>query len=669
LPEEELIPANAEERGLYVVRIVVERCLYGVDRNPLAVEMAKLSLWLLTLQRNRPFTFLDHAIRCGDSLLGVDLKQLSTWSLSGTGQQSVLFDDDLSFAADKREGLMKMQYRTGDQRRLLDAAIAKTRRLRAAADRLMATAFEANPEAAAAAVSMGLEEQEEEARKILKGRRPFHWPVEFPEVFLNRGGFDAIVGNPPFMGGSKISGVLGTDYREYLVSFIADNARGNADLCAYFLRRAFRILGPWAHFGLVTTKTIAEGDTRSIGLAGLRKAGCTLTRAVRSMKWPGEANLAVALIWGCTAKWSGPKVIDGSEVPEISPLLTGAAGVHSEPLRLKSNQNRSYTGSKPYGEGFILSPQHAKELLEREPSSSAVVFPYMNGEDLNSTPEQWPTRYIIDFGSRSLDEAIKFPDCFAIIERLVKPYRDNVLRARTRSMWWLHEHRREELYAQLTSKTHVLVCSEVTKHLAFCYVPTGPVFSANLDVFPEDDHERFCVLQSSIHEQWARAYSSHLETRLKYSPGNAYETFPFPLAHFDLGMLGQEYHELRRQVMVSRNEGLTMIYNGLHSPHEVSHDIASLRALKVEMDQTVAAAYGWTDLELGHGFHETKQGVRYTISEAARREALDRLLALNHERHAAEIEAAGATQAKRSTKRKKSGPEGPLFAGLSDDDN
>jgi hypothetical protein len=89
---------------------VVERCLYGVDRNPLAVEMAKLSLWLLTLQRNRPFTFLDHAIRCGDSLLGVDLKQLSTWSLSGEGKQSVLFQDDLSFAADKREGLMKMQY-------------------------------------------------------------------------------------------------------------------------------------------------------------------------------------------------------------------------------------------------------------------------------------------------------------------------------------------------------------------------------------------------------------------------------------------------------------------------------------------------------------------------------------------------------------------------------
>jgi hypothetical protein len=232
LPEEELIPGNPDERALYALRIVVERCLYGVDRNPLAVEMAKLSLWLLTLQRHKPFTFLDHAIRCGDSLLGVDLRQLSTWSLSGTGTQTVLFQDDLSFAADKREGLMKMQYRPGDQRRLLEAALARTRRLRAAANRLIATAFEANSEAAAAAVSMGLEEQEAEARRILQGRRPFHWPIEFPEVFLYYGGFDAIVGNPPFIGGQRITGVLGKPYRDYLVEYIAGGQRGSADYVA-----------------------------------------------------------------------------------------------------------------------------------------------------------------------------------------------------------------------------------------------------------------------------------------------------------------------------------------------------------------------------------------------------------------------------------------------------
>jgi hypothetical protein len=108
--------------------------------------------------------------------------------------------------------------------------------------------------------------------------------------------------------------------------------------------------------------------------------------------------------------------------------------------------------------------------------------------------------------------------------------------------------------------------------------------------------------------------------------------------------------------MAARREGLTATYNRFHTPHEVSQDIATLRALRVEMDRAVAAAYGWTNLDLGHGFHQTKQGIRYTISEAARREVLDRLLALNHERYAAE-QAAHAAHPKPKAKARKRAPE------------
>ena len=89
--------------------------------------------------------------------------------------------------------------------------------------------------------------------------------------------------------------------------------------------------------------------------------------------------------------------------------------------------------------------------------------------------------------------------------------------------------------------------------------------------------------------------------------------------------------------MLEQQEGLTKTYNRFHNPEETAEDIARLRALHVEMDEAVAAAYGWADLDLGHGFHETRQGVRFTISEAARREVLTRLLALNHERYAEEV--------------------------------
>jgi hypothetical protein len=89
--------------------------------------------------------------------------------------------------------------------------------------------------------------------------------------------------------------------------------------------------------------------------------------------------------------------------------------------------------------------------------------------------------------------------------------------------------------------------------------------------------------------------------------------------------------------MLARQEGLTKTYNRFHDPEEESADIQTLRQLHVEMDHAVAAAYDWTDLALGHGFHQTKQGLRYTFSEAARREVLGRLLTLNHQRYAEEV--------------------------------
>ncbi len=199
--------------------------------------------------------------------------------------------------------------------------------------------------------------------------------------------------------------------------------------------------------------------------------------------------------------------------------------------------------------------------------------------------------------------------------------------------------KRTALYSATHSLNRVLVCSEVTKHLAFCFVPTGIVWSANLDIFPGNEDGHFAVLQSSLHEIWAREFSATLETRLKYSPGNAYDTYPFPTSVTALSKLGERYHDLRRQIMQTRLEGLTKIYNRFHDPGEKSEDISQLRAVQAEMDKAVSAAYGWDDLELGHAFHETKQGLRWTINPNVRRDFLDRLLALNHQRHEEEVAA------------------------------
>src|SRR5207247_1501116 len=119
---------------------------------------------------------------------------------------------------------------------------------------------------------------------------------------------------------------------------------------------------------------------------------------------------------------------------------------------------------------------------------------------------------------------------------------------------------------------------------------------------------------------WAREYCSYNLELLRYSPSDVFDTFALPSAYGQLDQFGDAYHEHRKKLMTDRQEGLTQTYNRFHDPDETSADIQKLRQLHVEMDNAVAAAYGWTDLDLDHGFHETKQGVRYTISEPARRE-------------------------------------------------
>lgn len=166
-----------------------------------------------------------------------------------------------------------------------------------------------------------------------------------------------------------------------------------------------------------------------------------------------------------------------------------------------------------------------------------------------------------------------------------------------------------------------------------------------------------------MHDAWARRYSSQLEDRLKYSPGNAFETFPFPKSTIEMRDLGDRLDLLRGEVMSTRNAGLTATYNLVHQPGCIDEDISELRCRHREIDEATVRAYGWDDLldQLDHGFHADGGYLRYTIGPAAQREILDRLLELNHERYAEEV-AKGLHDKKRGS-RVQTAPqdEGALF--------
>ncbi|MGI8412948.1 MAG: Eco57I restriction-modification methylase domain-containing protein [Solirubrobacteraceae bacterium] len=683
-PDEQPLPRDAEERLAVARRVVSDRCLYGVDKNRLAVEMGKLSLWLVTLQKDRPFTFLDHRLRCGDSLLGVDLKQLYGWSLK---QQEMVrlpwvqpfvqraLDRSLALRARIAATTVVSLRDAAEKTRLLAEAEQATELVRLGADLLVASALDANPKRrellrqtllTSYEIEALAEEEHERhpfraehraagivertalrarADELLGDHRPFHWPLEFPEIFIGpkeRGeaaGFAAMIGNPPFLGGQKITGALGVPYRDYLVEFLAHGVRGSADLCAYFFLRAHHLVRHDGDMGLLATNTIAQGGTREVGLEQLTKAGDAIVRAIPSRKWPGEANLEVAHLWLRKGEWRDGYVLDEQPVGGISAFLTVPSRAQGNPYRLAANAGKSFQGSIVLGMGFVLEPEEALALIAKDPRSREVLFPYLNGEDLNSRPDQSPSRWVINFHDWPLERAESYPDCMRIVREKVKPKREEQNDEGGKQYWWRFLRPRPELHEAIAGMERVLVLSIVTQYFGPAFCPNGWVYAHRCCVFPLDEWGDYSVVQSTIHEVWARQYSSSLESRLNYSPTDCFETFPLPFAQDCLVIYGERYVTHRNTIANSRQEGTTKVYQRFHSSEEASPDIARLRELHAEMDRAVADAYGWSDLDLGHGFHETKQGRRFTISEVARREVLDRLLALNHARYAEEVAA------------------------------
>jgi hypothetical protein len=328
-PDECPIPKDTDERLAVARRIVAERCLYGVDKNPLAVEMAKLSLWLITLAKGRPFTFLDHALKWGDSLVGVNLEQLRYWNLDTTGTPA-LFADKIRREVEqvielRRQIAAKPGMTAQDQTEkayLLAKANAVANDLRDGCDLLVASYFNDLSEAEREGLrhtlltvfrdGASVSDQVRQVLPDLEKLRPFHWELEFPEVFLDEGrsGFDALVGNPPFLGEWRMGGILGPNYRDFLVETIAEGQKGRADLCAYFFLRAKQLLCRNKVFGLIATNTIAQGDTREVGLDQLVADSCVIYRAVPSRKWSGTASLEVAYVWLYRGNWNGGFVLD-----------------------------------------------------------------------------------------------------------------------------------------------------------------------------------------------------------------------------------------------------------------------------------------------------------------------------------------------------------------------
>jgi hypothetical protein len=339
----------------------------------------------------------------------------------------------------------------------------------------------------------------------------------------------------------------------------------------------------------------------------LRAGGC-IYDVRTNYRWPGMAAVIVSIVHASRQPLQ-PARLNQGEVPRISAFLV--SGTRDEaPALMGANAKLSYVGSYILGQGFTfddtakpgtapspLATMHA--LIAKDSRNQQLIFPYLGGEELNSSPTQSAHRYVINFGNRSLEEAEKWPDLLTIVRERVKPERDTNNRETYKKYWWHFGEKRPELTEILAQRSRVLACSQVSSQMIFAWQPTDRVFAHTLNIFPLEEDAFLATLQSRVHEIWARFFGSSMKNDLRYTPSDCFETFPFPpdwRENSPLNAAGKAYHEHRAALCVRLNEGLTAVYNRFHDPQETDPGIAALRALHAALDRAVLDAYGWTDL-------------------------------------------------------------------------
>ena len=706
-----------EDGTIFARRLVAQRCLYGVDRNPVAVDLAKLSLWLATLAKDHPLTFVDHALRAGDSLVGLTRKQIERVSWYDDGSPD-LHAAPVVEKAIKEVGELRQQIReAGDEipdaarRALWQDAENALSTVRLFGDLVVAAFFDGPKPLARKARLRALvkditEGRAEERRSWIHELRsadlplaPFHWELEFPEVFKrDNPGFDAFVGNPPFLGGKRISTVLGKRYRDWLAHTHV-HASGNTDLSAHFFRRVFRLVRKDGTLGLIATNTIAQGDTRSGGLRWICEHGGEIYSATRRCKWPGRAAVVVSIVHIVRGSAPGLKYLNDKCVQRITPFLE-SSGPDRRPSRLAANSSLAFNGMYLRGMGFTFddtgkhseasSLAQMRQLIANDPKNSSVIVPFIGGDEVIQDPAHAHHRYVINFRDWPLRRqdlrmawavmdkrqrraclrtgivppdyegpvAADWPDLLAIVEEHVKPERVKLADSHTnrsfKTAWWRFGRHRPKLVSAIAESPRVLAIAQTAEHFAFAFLDAGIVYGHTVYVIALQTDAAFCALQSRLHEVWSRAFSSTLGDGFRYMPSDCFVTFPFPESwqwRRGLAEAGRAYLNHRAVLMVANDEGLTKTYNRFHDPYEYGPDIERLRELHAAMDRAVLHAYGWDDIPTDCEFYplhpEDEQEddggslrktpkFRYRWPDEVQNEVLARLLDLNAKRAAEE---------------------------------
>jgi hypothetical protein len=669
------IPPDEDEL-LHARRLVAQRCLYGVDRNPMAVDLAKLSLWLVTLAKDHPFTFLDHSLRCGDSLVGLTRRQIIGFHWEPSRQrdfQGKQIEERIQRATSHRiailnggddmlPGMKLVKLQNADielnvARLMGDACVSaffggtKAAERNASVDKLFGSLSAWADSHFHPDHRRAIAEAAYEIRTGIHPILPFHWELEFPEVFRrDQSGFDAFVGNPPFAGKNTLISGNRAGYLDWL-KMLHEESHGNADIVAHFFRRTFNLLRGRGCFGLIATNTIGQGDTRFSSLRWICNNHGTIYNGRKRVKWPGQAAVVVSVVHVCRGDLAGPFELDCRTVPIITAYLFHAGG-NEDPSPLIQNAGRAFIGAYVLGMGFTFDDTDnsgtastladMRTLVDRNAKNAEVIFPYIGGDEVNGNPTHAHHRYVINFrdwprqrqdlgqtwtGATELQRqqwlsefvvphdypgpvAGDFPDILTIVEQRVKPSRETQGSIVNPKRWWMFARPASDL--QNTIQSHhldrVLAIARVSQYHQPAFLASNMIFSEQLVVLAVSGFAWFGLIQSQIHELWFRIFGSTQEERPRYTPSDCFETFPFPTILLEsqicgtpstdqttfaaLESAGREYYEFRSSLLVKHNEGLTKTYNRFHDKY---HDTSEVDARKVASIQRLRELHAVLD--------------------------------------------------------------------------
>lgn len=656
---------------LSALREVISKCLYGADINEMAIEMCKLSLWLVSLDPTKSFAFLDDKVFWGNSLLGLTAKeQLTQLHISTQAATSLVpnfyqydVETPLNVAIKIREEISASPVDEFDAHRsashksaLLNEVHRITMELDFLADAVIAvglnsggksgtrlnSAYDALAFTSEKALSLGSEKDLRALEKLVSQSliptvltdyekwQPLHWILVVPDV-MARGGFDAVIGNPPFLVSKKISGAMGSNMREWLANTIAEKS-GKADLVAYFFLRAFSLLNKNGVLGLIGSQALSEGDSVSIGIEPIVDSGGHIFRADTRREWPTKmANTNITIVWASRKRESSSAVLNGLEIPKISKLLTDAASNLSRPEKLDRSIYLSI-GNYFLGSGFLIDDEEARQLLASKPVNSDVIRPYVNGQIINSEPERESGAHIIDFKQLTEKQAKVYSDVWKIALRDIKPERmakDAVKYPKMVNQWWVHWNDRPELAEKLSTVEHAIALSIVSTYLVPVFLKADQVFSSAVVVWPYEDPALFAVLSSWFHRSWSEWWGSSMIGDFRYSLSDCFETYPLPRKNRILSDLGRKLHKTQLEIARARQIGVTKVYRLYNDDSCQDSDIAKLREIHEEIDLAVMRAYKF-NLELGpYEISEFCKVIQYGPSRKSRVPILQALLAEN----------------------------------------